>query len=125
MNGTRNSVSPLLLIICLFFAIFVFSPSKAHAKALEIKKGQTAPYSGVLLEPNDFFKARVAVKELDLYKEQFAEAKEIIRIQDNRIVNRDKIIVELDNQLENNQYQKNLYFIAGIFVGGLVVHAAK
>jgi hypothetical protein len=123
MSGTRNL--NLALIICFFLAIFVFKPSNAMAEASELKKGQVAPYSGVLLEPKDFLKARIAVREAEQYKEQFMESKELMRIQDNRIANRDKIIVELNNQLTDSDFYKKLYFLGGVVLGGLAVDYVK
>ena len=121
MNGTLR----LSVIACFFFAMLCFKPTRAMAKASELKQGQVAPYSGVLLEQQDFLKARIAVKEADKYKEQFMESKELMRIQDNRISNRDKIIEELNSQLETQEFYKKLYFVGGLVLGGLAVNGIQ
>jgi hypothetical protein len=53
------------------------------------------------------------------------ESKELMRIQDNRIANRDKIIVELNNQLTDSDFYKKLYFLGGVVLGGLAVDYVK
>lgn len=105
-------------------AALLFS-TKVHGEVSVIAKDQPAIHSGYLFEKQDWLKARIAVKEAEQLKVMFAESKELIHIQENRLTNKDNMIKELNGQLDNNEWLKSFYFVTGVFVGGLTVHVLK
>lgn len=95
-----------------------------RAESQWLKKGEPAPFAGMLLDKNLELRARTALEQNSTYRELAEDQYDMINNlhQQNRVL--DEKIVILSNNQEDNM-TRLLYFIGGILVGGLAVHEIR
>jgi hypothetical protein len=116
-----------ILILCLSLS----TPSMAFADAKVLRKGDVAPFDGVLLDHDSERAARVGVQERDAYKALFESQNKVVdiykqneAIYEQRISNlnaqNDKLAKETQAAVTASGWEKFLYFAAGAVVTGAI-----
>jgi hypothetical protein len=122
MLATNKQLKTFFLITISAALLFCV---KARGIVVPIEKGMPALSDGYLFEKSDWLKARTAVAQNIIYKDQLLNATALLRIENNRMDNRDQMIAEITGQNENNKFLQYFYFAGGVIVGGLVVDVIK
>jgi hypothetical protein len=109
----------------------VMLSSAAMADAKILKKGDVTPFDGVLLDHDSERAARVGLQERDAYKALFESQVKVVDIYkqneglyEQRITNlrdqNDKLAKETQAAVTSSNWEKFLYFTAGVVVTGAI-----
>ncbi len=111
-------------IFLIFFLTFFLANVTYGGDAKYLKKGDMAPFAGMLLTPDLELKARTAVVQNDEYKDLVADQYEMINVLHQSNNNKSEQIAILQNKADDT-FTKILYFVGGVVVGGMAVQAVN
>ncbi len=130
--SNKQTMKDLKMNIKSLFTVFIVSlllfncSGTAHCKTVvSLGKGDIATYKGYLFTPEMEKKARIALEENYQYKILVTEQYENLVLQGKMIENRNRIIGELNGNIEDNKFYNILYFVGGAVIGGLVTNELR